>query len=276
MEAWMYIFGAGLVALGVGYIFLKASKYEDSPSSITLLSIQTSNRTSLSISPSSPVVTTPHIEMPQPVIIFPKQRADYRENQNRELRARTEQEILQINHAAQIHMSVTSMAHEEQILPAKLAEQDALRKTMHATAMAQNVAIQKLTEQATALGLDVTNYGVSKLEELRLQHDIKRAKELSQLKIAEAKALDENRIHIYAEEKQIDISGAVGLHLLDIEKLDFVLGKIARLKKDNADPAHIETFERICVQMERRLLAAPEQSENVEGIDEDSEGRPDH
>lgn len=144
-------------------------------------------------------------------------------------------------------------------------------RTAHEMAITQVEAQKAIIEKALEHNMDPANYGVVRVEQERAGTEVVKAKKMAAIKILENKHLERNRLQAYEREANIDMQAALGMHMMDVEKLDYMAHKIARLKKENAEPERIAALERVRVQMERRLLEADDQ-EDVAGIDPPSEG----
>ena len=131
------------------------------------------------------------------------------------------------------------------------------------------------TQHATSLKVDPATANLIRMEEEKVKTDVDRAKQLSRLKVQEDWELHQSRLAAYDLEVQVDMQAALGMHMMDVEKLDYISGKIALLKAQNADPERIATLVKIRVQMERRLLEADD-GKKLAGVDEEAEGSEDN
>ena len=165
-----------------------------------------------------------------------------------------------INHANAPH--IAQKAVEDTI-----AERARLREAADSTHL--NLITQN--ENATKLKVDLPTASLIRLEEERVKTEVAKARKLTAIKVSENRHLERNRLQAYEREVHIDMQAALGMHMMDVEKLDYLAHKIAQLKKQNAEPERIAALERVRVQMERRLLETDDQ-EHLAGIDPPSEG----
>lgn len=145
----------------------------------------------------------------------------------------------------------------------RLKEAEELKKSGHELAkettdlgIKQTVANKTLVETALEQKMDVPTLMQDTLAERAARRATREAFEREQI-----------RILGYEQEVQVDMQAALGMHMMDVEKLDYISGKIALLKAQNADSERIETLERLRVQMERRLLETND-GKTVEGPEE--------
>ena len=152
----------------------------------------------------------------------------------------------------------------------KARKQPELLESAHEVTIStqQNVITQNYN--ATTLKVDPATASQMRLEEERARIEIAKTRELTAIEILKNRDLENNRLEAYEREAHIDMQAALGMHMMDIEKLDYLAHKIFQLQQSGAEPERINALEKIRVQMERRLLEANDQ-EHVAGIDPASE-----
>jgi hypothetical protein len=157
--------------------------------------------------------------------------------------------------------------------PRRIADNVELEKATHQTLvetqrtnLSSQQAQQKQIEFASSNNMDVPTSNAWRFEQEKAVIDVDKTRKLTKVEISKTKHLERNRLKAYKKEVQIDLNAALGMHMLHIEKIDYLGRKISELRTQTADPDRIAFLEKLRVQMERRLLETDDQ-ENVAGID---------
>jgi hypothetical protein len=137
----------------------------------------------------------------------------------------------------------------------------------------QNLITQNYN--ATTLKVDPATANQMRLEEERARIEITKTRELTAIEILKNRDLEQNRLEGYKKEVQIDLQAALGMHMLQVEKVDYIARKISELTAQTADPDRIAFLEKLRVQMERRLLETDDE-EDMAGIDSPPESQSDN
>lgn len=214
---------------------------------------------------------------PEPGFFFPGRQAKYHENQVKDIHAKTD--IIMARATAATRMEIIARTHDNELQqhPIRLQETNArlsaafaLEMENHHTAIVQADATAKLTKRALKEGLDLPSHMTLVVEEAKVKTEVRRTFRLAAIDVMKARALEKTRLQGYEREARIDMEAVLGMHMLPVEKLDYMNAKILRLKKQGAEPERITAMEALRDQMERRLLENPAE-EDVEGSDNPQE-----
>lgn len=179
---------------------------------------------------------------------------------------KTEQIGRQVAHFQAQQQKIT-VIDELQNVGTRLQEAEQQKAILHqeiVNAHDASVTAHKLTEHLSAVAksrnVSLPALDVVRQEEEKSQTELERARELSKIRIQEAKALEENRLHGYKRETYIDLE-AITKHRLGAH--DTVLGVSSRLQELIVER---ENIQRLNVSDETRQALTKTQDELIEAF----------
>ncbi len=166
---------------------------------------------------------------PEPVFWFPGRRAEYRENQAKEIEASTRVAIAQETHAASLEMHARATDHALRTQPTRLAEMEATAVAGHAATIATHELTTSLTQKALQRGVSVATLDVLTIEQERLKNDISRASQMADIDVW--KHADMKQVELDAEAQQITmkVQAALTVALVDKHKLLHIQDQVLKL-----------------------------------------------